>query len=313
MIGRRGVLKGLLGFGASLTALGAYAIGVEPVLRLDVARYRITPPGWPADLRLRIVALADIHANEPWMPPSRIASIVERANSLGGDVIVLLGDYVGSSRFALRSGRETDWSGPLRALRAPLGVHAILGNHDWWHDEEAMRRMQGPTFVHHGLRGIGVNLLENDAVRLVHGGRPFWLAGLGDQMAFNVAPRRRSRHWHRDMIGWGNDDLPGTMGRIMDDAPAILLAHEPDIIPRVPARVSLTMCGHTHGGQVNLLGWRPASGSPGSSRHPRGHYVVGGRDLLVSSGLGCSIAPIRFGVPPEIMVVELGGPAPSNA
>jgi uncharacterized protein len=309
MITRRSVLTGLLGLGASLTAFGAYAVGVEPLFRLNIARYALTPRGWPPELKLRIVALADIHANEPWMPSARIASIVAKANELGGDIVLLLGDFVGSSHFALKGGREIDWAGPLKGLRAPLGVHAILGNHDWWHDADAMRTLQGPTYVHRGLRDIGVAVLENDAVRLVHAGRPFWLAGLGDQMAFNVAPRRRARPWHRDMVGWGVDDLPGTLAKLTDDSPAILLAHEPDVFPRVPPRVALTLSGHTHGGQVNLFGWRPASGSPGSRRYPRGHFAVGGRDLIVSSGLGCSILPVRLGVPPEIMVVDLGGGA----
>lgn len=313
MLTRRALFRGLAGLGAGLTSLGAYAVGMEPLLRLDIARYRVQPPGWPPELRLRIVALADFHASEPWMPARRIASIVDRANDLGGDIVVLLGDFVSTSRLVLKQGGDIDWAGPLKALRAPLGVHAILGNHDWWHDADAMRRLSGPTFVHRGLAEIGVGVLENDAVRLVHDGRPFWLAGLGDQMAFNVAPGRRSRPWNRRMIGWGVDDMPATIAQLADDAPAILLAHEPDAFTRVPDRFALTLSGHTHGGQVNLFGWRPASGSPGSEIYPRGHFRERGRDLIVSSGLGCSVAPIRLGVPPEIMVVELGGDGRNNA
>jgi uncharacterized protein len=135
---------------------------------------------------------------------------------------------------------------------------------------------------------------------LSHKGKPFWLAGLGDQMAFMPISRQRG-------IRSGIDDLPKTIAAITDDAPALLMAHEPDIFPRVPKRFALTLCGHTHGGQVNLFGWRPAAGSRLSRVYPRGHFSENGRDLLVSSGLGCSILPIRFGVPPEIMVVELGG------
>jgi uncharacterized protein len=105
----------------------------------------------------------------------------------------------------------------------------------------------------------------------------------------------------------GVDDLPKTLAAITDDAPAILMAHEPDIFPQVPKRFAITLSGHTHGGQVNLFGWKPAAASRLSRVYPRGHFSEGGRDLLVSSGLGCSIAPIRLGVPPEIMVLELGG------
>lgn len=295
---RRGVLKGLLGLGASVVSFGAYAIGVEPMLRLEIARYRLTPPGWPMDLKLRIVALADIHACDPWMPMTRVAALVDRANGLDADLMLLLGDYVSGQRLPHRDLDPAALAVTLAGLRAPLGVHAILGNHDWWQDAEAMRRFAGPTFMHRALVGVGLNVLQNDAVRLVHGGRPFWLAGLGDQIAFQRRRGAPSR---------GVDDLAGTVARINDDAPAILLAHEPDIFPRVPPRFGLTLAGHTHGGQVNLFGWRPTAASPLSARYARGHFRENGRDLIVSSGLGCSIAPVRVGVPPEILVVELGG------
>ncbi|MGL4242185.1 MAG: metallophosphoesterase [Beijerinckiaceae bacterium] len=305
MITRRGVLKGLVSLGASGLAFGAYAIGIEPMLRLEIARYRLTPPGWPADLKLRIVALADIHASEPWMTVPRVAGLVERANGLGGDLIVLLGDYVSGKRIPHGDVDPQALARALASLRAPLGVHAVLGNHDWWEDAEAMRLGRGPTFMHRAFAAAGIPVLENDASPLTHHGRRFWLAGLGDQWAFHhrridaVAGARR---------GFGGaDDLPGTLARLTDDAPAILLAHEPDIFPQVPSRFCLTLSGHTHGGQVNLLGWRPAAASRLSRRYARGHFHEGGRDLVVSSGLGCSFFPIRVGVPPEIMLVELGG------
>jgi hypothetical protein len=274
----------------------------EPFLSPRVVAYRLTPEGWPRGLKLRIVALADIHAVDPWMTAARIGGIVDQANALEGDILLLLGDYVSGTRAFRREGLASEWGPELGRLRAPLGVHAILGNHDWWEDRTAMREGRGPTIAERALRDNGIALLNNDAVRIVHDGRPFWLAGLGDQLAFVPVRRRIGRS--------GDDDLPGTLAKIADDAPVILMAHEPDIFPQVARdrrHVALTLCGHTHGGQVNLFGWRPASGSAGSRVYPRGHYLESGRDLLVSSGLGCSILPIRIGVPPEIMVVELGG------
>jgi uncharacterized protein len=299
MLSRRGFLKTFAWLGLSGTSFGAYAVGVEPMLRLDIARYRITPPGWPADLKLRIVALADIHACEPWMTVERIRSLVERANALEGDIILLLGDYVAGSRLVKHYGEASEWAPVLGQLKAPLGVHAVLGNHDWWEDKTAMREASGPTIAGRALEANGIPVMENDAVRLVHKGRPFWLAGLGDQIAFTPVRRRVPRI--------GVDDMTATLAKITDDAPAILMAHEPDIFPRVPQRFCLTLSGHTHGGQVNLFGWRPAAASRMSALYPRGHFREHDRDLIVSSGLGCSIAPIRVGVPPEIMVVELGG------
>ena len=96
-----------------------------------------------------------------------------------------------------------------------------------------------------------------------------------------------------------------------DTAPTILLVHEPDIFPNVPSRVSLTLAGHTHGGQVTFMGYAPRVPSRYGRRYLYGHIVEDGRSLLVSGGLGCSGLPVRFGRPPEIVVVELGSDATS--
>ena len=102
------------------------------------------------------------------------------------------------------------------------------------------------------------------------------------------------------------DDLPGTLAQIAEDGtPVILMAHEPDIFPEVPERVALTLSGHTHGGQVRLFGWSPIVPSRYGNRYAYGHVREGARDLVVSGGIGCSILPVRFGVVPEITVIEL--------
>ena len=300
MISRRRFLQGLAAMIASGAALGGYAFGVEP-FRLTTTRYRLTPPGWPHGLRLRIAVLADMHACRPWMSPERIRSVVEQTNALEPDLIVLLGDYVAGHRWVRSSVSPAEWAAPLADLSAPLGVHAVLGNHDWWEDRDAQFRGSGPTFSEIALKKAGVAVYENNGVRLEKDGRGFWLLGLGDQIAFG------SR---------GVDDLPATLATLADDAPAILLAHEPDIFPKVPARVALTLSGHTHGGQVRLFGWSPIVPSRYRNRYAYGHVVepdTAGeeRSLIISGGLGCSILPVRFGVPPEIVVVELGGDAAS--
>ncbi len=305
MISRRRFLQGVAAMVASGTALGGYAVGLEP-FRLVTTRYRLTPPGWPDGLRLRIAALADIHACRPWMPPERIASIVEATNALAPDLVVLLGDYVRTIWRFSREVRAEEWAAPLGRLAAPLGVHAVIGNHDWWEDARAQDRGVGPTFAETALRDAGIAVYENDAVRLAKDGAPFWLLGLGDQVA--LRPRRRP-----DRRGWrGVDDLPGTLAQISDDAPAILLAHEPDIFARAPARVALTLAGHTHGGQVRLFGWSPIVPSEFRNRYAYGHIVERDaarpdRHLIVSGGLGCTGLPVRLGVPPEIVLVDLGG------
>ena len=285
----------LVGVSAAGTATGAYAT-VESSVRLVETRWRPQPKAWPADLRLRIVALADVHMGPPHMTPARLEAIVARAAALEGDLVVLLGDYAPGMRYVSGRVAPVETARILAALRAPLGTWAVLGNHDWADDPAAQQRGHGPTLWHAAMQEAGIPVLENRAVRLAWQGRPFWLAGLGSQWAFD---RRRPRS--------GVDDLDAALApTAADDAPAILLAHEPDIFPRVPPRVALTLCGHTHGGQVRILGYSPVVPSRFGNRYAYGHVVERERHLVVSGGLGCSIAPVRFGVPPEITVVELG-------
>lgn len=91
-----------------------------------------------------------------------------------------------------------------------------------------------------------------------------------------------------------------------DDDPVLLLTHNPDIFPDVPPRVSLTLAGHTHGGQVNFPFFgRLVVPSRYGQRYAMGHVVEGGRHLFVSGGVGTSILPVRFRVPPEIVVITI--------
>jgi hypothetical protein len=299
-VSRRRFLKTLGFSGAGMVGLSGYAFAVEPGYRLNVTRYAVSPPNWTPGLNLSVGVIADVHAGGPLMPAERIRAIAERTNELAPDIIVLLGDFTASHKFKTRAVAPEQWAEALSVLKAPLGVHAILGNHDWWDDLGAQRSGRGPVAGRRMLERFGIPVYENDAVRLEKDGRGFWLAGLGDQLAFVRAMRRHRRSGPR-----GVDDLPGTLAKVKDDAPVILLAHEPDIFPRVPRRVSLTLSGHTHGGQVRLFGYSPRVRSRFGNRFAYGHIVEDGRHLVVSGGLGCSILPVRIGVPPEIVVVDV--------
>jgi uncharacterized protein len=298
MISRRQFFRFVGGLGALSASTAAYGFG-EPVLRLRVARYDITPPQWPADFPLKIAVIADLHACDPWMSLQRIEAIVERTNALKADIIVMLGDYVAGHRHVTRFIPASEWAPVLAGLRAPLGVHAILGNHDWWEDKTVQREGQGLTVARRALEASGIPVYENDARRLSKAGRPFWLAGLGDQLAY--LPARRFRPVRRI----GVDDLAATLAKVTDDAPVVLLAHEPDVAMRVPARVALQLSGHTHGGQVRLFGWSPVVPTRYADKFAYGHAREN-CDVIVSGGLGCSIMPFRLGVPPEIVLVTLG-------
>jgi hypothetical protein len=284
---------------AGLVSLSGYALAYEPIYRCVVRRYALRPAAWPQGLTLRAVVVADVHAGNPSMSMSRIEGLVDLANGLSGDVILLLGDYSVSHPFHTGKIPLADIGKTLAGLKAPLGVHAVLGNHDWWEDHDAQRLGRGPIRTRRAFEAAGLPIYENDVVRLAKDGHDFWLAGLGDQWAFR-GPNSPSLD--------GVDDLPGTLAKISGGAPVILLAHEPDIFPQVPDRVVLTVSGHTHGGQVNIFGWTPIVPSKYGSRYVYGHTIEDGRNLIVSGGLGCSVIPVRFGRPPEIVVIDIGAP-----
>jgi len=287
MITRRKFVLGLGAAAAASFGLGSYAFALEP-FRLVVTEWDLPTARWPYDRPLRIVIVTDVHACRPWMPPERIRYIVERANALQGDIILVLGDYVSgiSSRFRGAVVAPREWGEALSGLSAPLGVHAIMGNHDWWWN---------PDKVKATLAEAGIPLYQNRAAKIA-GATPFWLAGTDSIVAYPLG-RGEFR---------GADDLPGTLAQLTDGAPAILMAHEPDLFVDVPGRFAVTLSGHTHGGQI----WLPVIGRPVipsayGQRFAYGHIREDARDLIVSAGLGCSIAPVRFGVPPELTVVTL--------
>jgi uncharacterized protein len=285
MISRRGFIT--LGAAAAGTALlgAGEAFAIEPRFSLAVSEWTVRHTGWPRCARpLRIGVLTDIHAVEPWMPARRIGAIAERMNRLKPDIIVLLGDYVNAlrPRFYSKTVPIAEWVSALKDLHAPLGVYAVLGNHDWWSGEAPQ--------IRRAFDRAGIHLLENEAIGVKHPGFNFWIAGLGDQLAYRVS---------------GADDLEGTLQYLTGDAPSLLLVHEPYIFGEVPSRITLTLAGHTHGGQVYL----PFIGRPAIpaefAAYAHGHVEDEGRNMVVSSGLGLSGLPVRFLVPPEIGLVTL--------
>ena len=298
MITRRNIVKGLLGTSLAGLLTGLYGGFVEPDLRMRVQNWALQPQGWPRGKKLRLVMVADLHAGWPNMSVSRVRAAVDLANAQGGDLILLMGDYRASHRYQLEHVPIAVSAPLLGRLKAPLGVHAILGNHDWW---DAMRGgpAQVPLPTQVALEAAGISVLANRAVRLAG----FWLAGLDSQAALQT-----TRDHRRDWVG--KSDLAGTLAQVTDADPVILMAHEPDIFARMPVadpagRVALTLSGHTHGGQVRFGPYVPVVPSQYGARYAYGCIHEAGRDLVVSGGLGCTGFPVRFGMPPEITVVDL--------
>lgn len=266
---------------------------------MRVQSWAVSPKGWPQGRKMRLVMLADLHAGGPNMGEDRVQQAVDLANAQGGDMILLMGDYRASHRWQTRQ-VPIDAAAPILAgLKAPLGVHAVLGNHDWWDHIRKTGSRTGPTRTQRVLERVGIPVLANQAAQV--GG--VWLLGLDSQSAMQMRGG--------DPNDWvGKSDIKATLAQMTGDGPALLLAHEPDIFADLAThdpegRILLTLSGHTHGGQVRFGPWAPVVPSQYGSRFAYGWLREGERDLVVSGGLGCSGLPVRFGVPPEITVVDL--------
>jgi len=273
---------------ASLVAAGVlvWSVFVEPA-RLVVRPVTVRPSGWPAALDgLRIAVLSDIHAGAPHVGHEKLARIVKVVNDQRPDLVVLLGDFVIHGVLGGRFEAPEATIRALAGLRAPLGVVAVLGNHDWWYDGDRVRK---------ALEEGGIPVLENETVRRERKGAALWLVGLAD--LWTRTPR-----------------ITETLTSVPAGEPVILLTHSPDVFPDVPPHVSLTLAGHTHGGQVRLpLFGAPIVPSRFGQRYAAGLVEEEGRLLFVTPGIGTSIIPVRFGVPPEISLLTLVAASRSRA
>jgi len=261
-------ILGLLGAIAAIMAVAGYreATRVPVVVRYDVAT---APPGFKP---ITIALLTDTHMGGAIMSLGAVElrALTERIRELQPDLIVLGGDY---------SGTEKGYDAAIQqmaTLAAPLGVVAVLGNHDYEDDREA--KAMAAT-----LRRANIVPLVNDHVDV----GPVVVAGLDDL-------------WN------GSSDI-AEAGRALTDArgrPVVLVSHNPDVFPQVPAGVALTLAGHTHGAQAvfPVIG-TVATSSRFGQRYRRGEIVEKGRTMIVSSGAG-GLA-FRWNVPPEIALVTL--------
>jgi len=278
---RRVVALAAAALALAATGVGIWAVAVEPD-RLVVHRVRVPVRGLPPALDgFRIVALSDVHAGAPHVGREKIRRIAETVNALDPDVVVFLGDLVIHVVIGGRFMEPEAAAGELGRIRATK--IAVLGNHDWELDGRRVGR---------ALEAAGFRVLNNDATSVERNGGRLWFAGLAD-----LKMRR--------------PDIAGALARVPGDEPVIVLTHNPDVFPRVPARVGLTLAGHTHGGQMRL----PLVGplvvpSRFGARYAAGLIEEQGRRLFVTSGIGTSNLPVRLGVPPEIAEITLTVPPP---
>lgn len=263
-----------VGVGVAAAGLATFAGWVEP-RRLVVRQVGLRLPNWPAALDgLRLGVMSDFHAGAPHAGRKAIAKWVAAMNAQDVEAVLLVGDFVDAHPYF--GGRITPErvAELLGELERP--AVAVLGNHDW---------TQAGARMWLALERHGIRVLENETVAL--GDPRFHVTGLAD-----LRQRR--------------PDLPKALDGVPREEPVIVLSHDPDVFPWIPAEVALTVSGHTHGGQVALpVVRRPVIPSRHGERFARGHIHERGRHLYVTSGLGTSGVPIRALAPPELVVLEL--------
>jgi len=270
------------GFLGRTWARVGYARHVEPTW-LEVNRFSLPVRGLPAGFHgVKIAHLTDFHFG-PHIPAGYIEDAVERTLAEQPDVIALTGDFIDRGRMHVAKAAKL-----FRPLRAPLGVFAVLGNHDFAvHTSRGVRRHPDlHREVADALAVEGVTVLRNRAVRFDRDGGGLVVAGVDDL-------------WSREA------DPDAALGGECPETPRVVLAHNPQSVETFGTlRADLTLSGHTHGGQINLpklgrilLGRR-------AKRWAAGLYVHNGGHVYVNKGVGFGWR-FRFGVRPEVAVVTL--------
>lgn len=279
----------------ALLCLG-YAYFIEPY-RLVVNQTEIRIKGWNSAFDgLRVAIISDIHAGSNGVDEAKLRKIVATTNAQNPDVIVLLGDYVSQQRSNLPIRQRTLKMEPgvisenLKGLTAKYGVFVVLGNHDEWH---------GANAVVTAFDAIGYKVLNGELAVIEKDEHRLRVLGLKD---------------HQQIESWKayTDDARKILAATEGTGDVLVLQHSPDVLPIITGDLSISndlklmLAGHTHGGQV----WLPLFGSPVvpssyGQKYAFGHVKENGVDMFVTTGIGTSILPFRFLVPPEIAVLTI--------
>ena len=268
----------------AFVAIGYRNATATPVVRRLTVHFADYPAGAAAT---RILLLSDIHAHGPDMPPSRVAAIVDQANALQPDIVVLAGDFIGDNWIGAAYPVETAIA-PLGRLRAKLGVYAVLGNNDY---------NARPSEVIERLEAAGVHVLSDSAASV----GPLAIGGIDGQLHVRSGWSAVRKKTYRALAA-----TPGV---------PIFVAHRPDEFKAARPWVKLVLAGHTHCGQIVLPFIGPlVTGSDYGRKYLCGVVRNGSQLMVVTAGLGTSHVPLRIGAPPDIWVITVtGSPASSSA
>lgn len=258
-----------------LIARGLWNASADPIVRTASVELADWPAGAPP---MRVLLISDTHVAGPDMRPERLAALMRRFNELKPDLILLAGDFHSGKALSTRHYSAAELTKPFAEAKATYGVIAVLGNHDYWFQPEPIAK---------GMKAAGVTVLRNQAVR----SGPLIVGGVDDEVT-------------------NHDNLKRTYAAMdaLGPGPRILTTHSPDIVPDLPAPVDVVFAGHTHCGQIALpLVGALTHASKYGDRFGCGDITDGTQRLFVGAGLGTSILPLRYGVPPDVWLVTLKG------
>ena len=242
---------------------------------------------WPQWKRpLRIVFLADFHTGSHSDDVARLSSIIAEAESLIPDLVLFGGDFVNMQIFGGGRVPPRTIARALSRIEAPLGRFAVLGNHDYVYDEHA---------VAVALWDSGITVLDHDCCAVQFQDQSIQIAGIPDGRVTRA-------------------EAYSLLADLSPDMPTIVLAHDPFWFAHLPPGPHLMLAGHTHGGQIRLPGIGiVTNASKAPLRWSYGLVKERGQYLYVTSGIGTSGVPIRWGVPPEFAVLDLMGTSSPRA
>lgn len=277
----RKLLKVLLILLLALSAIGAatYVYGriearSDPIVHTATIRL----PRWPAGIKpVRAVLISDIHIGSHAMDEARLTRIIDQINALDPDIVLMAGDFIYGHDPHGAKKLGPGLVAPFKKLHPPLGVVAVLGNHDHWTGADDLTGL---------LAQARITVLVND----VTARGPIAIGGVDDDYSHHA-------------------DIAATMAKLRPfEGARIILTHSPDIAPRLPRDAHLLLAGHTHCGQGVLPFYGPvANVSRFKDRYRCGLVLDPGLAVIVTGGLGTSGPPLRIGAPPDLWLITLEG------